>query len=93
MRVCSLRLGVFSLLLHDFQDHAAGGRAALRSGVDADGLLSSTGILLTVNVNPAGTGQFILRIILERLQLLGTSSRHISCHGNITKQYTPNRVD
>lgn len=58
-----LRLGVFSFLVHDFQDHAAGGGAALRGGVDADGLLSSTGILLTVNVNPAGTGQFTVHIM------------------------------
>lgn len=51
----NLRLGVFSFLLHDLQDHAAGGGAALRVGVDADWLLGSTCILLAVYINPAAT--------------------------------------
>lgn len=48
-----LRLGVFSFLLHDVQDHAASGRAAFRGGVDADRLLSSTCVLFAMHVNPA----------------------------------------
>lgn len=41
--------------MHDLQDHAAGSGAALGSGVDADGLLSSTCVLLTVDIDPTGT--------------------------------------
>ena len=57
MIVINLRLGVFGLLVHDVQDHAAGGWAALGGGVDADWFLSSTGVLFTVHVNPASTGK------------------------------------
>lgn len=53
MALLNLRLGVFSLLVHDVQDHAARRRASLRGGVDADRLLSSACVLLAVHVNPA----------------------------------------
>lgn len=53
-KVLNARLGVFSLLVHDVQDHPAGSRAALGGGVDADRLLGSTSVLLTVHINPAG---------------------------------------
>lgn len=39
--------------MHDLQDHAAGGRAALGVGVDADGLLGGACVLLAVYVDPA----------------------------------------
>lgn len=48
----NLRLGVFGLLVHDVEDHAAGSRAALRGGVDADRLLGSACVLFTMNVDP-----------------------------------------
>lgn len=51
--VSNIRLGVFGLLLHDVQDHAARSGAALGRGVDADGLLSSSCILFTMYINPA----------------------------------------
>lgn len=55
VREGGLRFGVFGLLVHDVQDHAAGGGAALGGGVDADGLLGGSGVLFAVNVDPAGT--------------------------------------
>lgn len=46
------RLGLIGLFLHDFHDHATGSGAALRGGVDGDGLLCSTCVFLSMNVNP-----------------------------------------
>ena len=43
--------------MHDVQDHATGGRAALRGGVDADWLLSSACVLFAVHINPAAAGR------------------------------------
>ena len=48
-----LRLGVLGLLVHDVQDHAARGRAALWGGVDADWLLGGACVLLAVHIDPA----------------------------------------
>lgn len=62
MVVSNLRLGVFSLLVHDVQDHSTGRGAALRGGVDADGFLSSTCILLAVHINSAATGNIFIHI-------------------------------
>lgn len=53
----NLRLGIFSFLVHDVQDHPAGSWAAFGAWVDADRLLSSTCILFAVNVNPAAKKQ------------------------------------
>lgn len=50
--VSALRFGVLGLLVHNLQDHLAGGRAALWRGVDTDGLLCSTCILLPVHIDP-----------------------------------------
>lgn len=49
------RLGVLGLLVHDVQDHAAGGRAALGGGVDADGFFCRARVLLAVHVDPEKT--------------------------------------
>ena len=64
-----LRLGVFGLLLHDVQDHAARGGAALRGGVDADGLLRRPCVLLAVHVDPAGTHKEPSRSLDGRVRL------------------------
>jgi len=65
MHAVCLRLGVFGLLVHDVQDHAARGRAALRRGVDADRLLGGAGVLLAVHVDPVGTHRKPLVYSLE----------------------------
>lgn len=52
VRAGDSRLGLVGLLLHDVQDHATGGGAALWSGVDGDGLFCRTGIFLPMNVHP-----------------------------------------
>lgn len=46
------QLGVKGLLLHDLHDGSAGVGAALWGGVDRDGLLCSSRILLSVDVDP-----------------------------------------
>lgn len=51
--VLHVQLGVDGLLLHDVHDGGAGLRAALRRGVDGDGLLCRTCVLLPVDVDPA----------------------------------------
>jgi hypothetical protein len=54
--VCVLQLnsqlGVEGLLLHDLHDGPAGIGAALWGGVDRDGLLCCSRILLSVDVDP-----------------------------------------
>lgn len=51
-----LHLRVIGLFLHDVHDHTACGGAALRSGVDGDGLLCCSRVLLTMDVHPIRTG-------------------------------------
>lgn len=46
------RLGLVGLLLHDVQDHATGGGAALGSRVDGDGLFRCACVFLPMNVHP-----------------------------------------
>lgn len=53
-RVLNSQLGVDGLLLHDVHDGGAGLGAALRGGVDGDGLLCRTCVLLPVDVDPGG---------------------------------------
>lgn len=52
----TLRLGVLRLLLHDLQNHLAGGGAALGRGVDADGFFCSSCVFFPVHVDPASKG-------------------------------------
>jgi len=52
----TLRLGILRLLLHDLQNHLAGGGAALGGGVDADGFFCSSRVFFPVHVDPASTG-------------------------------------
>lgn len=53
-RVLNSQLSVDGLLLHDVHDGGAGLGAALRGGVDGDGLLCRTCVLLPVDVDPGG---------------------------------------
>lgn len=46
------RLGLIGLFLHDFHDHATGGRAALGGGVDGDGLFCGACVLFSMDVHP-----------------------------------------
>lgn len=55
----TLRLGVLRLLLHDLQNHLAGGGAALGGGVDADGFFGSPRVFFPVHIDPAGTGRVL----------------------------------
>ena len=62
-------IGVVGLLLHHFQDPAAGIGAVLRIPVHRDGLLQRSHILLPVHVHPAKqthkTSNSILKLIIK----------------------------
>lgn len=47
-----VQLCIDGFLLHDFHDGSTGAGASLWGGVNGDGLLSCTGVLLPVYVNP-----------------------------------------
>ena len=49
-----LQFGLISLFLHDFENHAASFRGSLWGGMDGDRLLGSPGVLLSMDVYPAG---------------------------------------
>lgn len=50
----NLQFGLISLFLHDFENHAACFRGSLWGGMDGDRLLCSPGVLLSMDVYPAG---------------------------------------
>lgn len=81
----TLRLGVLRLLLHDLQNHLAGGGAALGGGVDADGFFGSSRVFFPVHIDPAGTGRVLW--LLGTPQLL--RSLHVPAAHPVLRLYAP----